>query len=157
MDSKKSQTKKDERSRNFATVVYPESAVDGWINFLEELHVPCLISPLHDSDQDPDGNIKKPHYHVLLMFEGKKDYEKQIKPIFDSIGAVGREYVHSIRGYARYLCHLDNPEKHQYNIGDVISLSGADFIEMTNLPSDTFKAICEMQKWVIDNKCISNN
>ena len=91
------------RTRNFATVVYPESAPDDWIEKLEELHVAVLISPLHDKDKNPSGESKKPHYHVLLMFEGPKDFETQIQPIFDSIGAVGRELVNSVRGYARYL------------------------------------------------------
>ena len=112
MTTKKKQdgVSKDERVRNFATVVYPESAPENWIDILNEYHVACLISPLHNRDIDPDLNIKKPHYHVLIMFEGKKNYETQVKPIFDSIGGVGREYVQSIRGYARYLCHLNIAE-----------------------------------------------
>ena len=81
---------------------------------LDQLHVAALISPLHDKDTNPSGEPKKPHYHVLLMFEGVKDYETQVKPIFAEIGGVGREMVNSARGYARYLCHLDNPEKAQY-------------------------------------------
>ena len=108
---KKSQVKKEQRTRNFATVVYPESAPSDWIDKLDQLHVAALISPLHNKDTNPSGEPKKPHYHVLLMFEGVKDYETQVKPIFAEIGGVGREMVNSARGYARYLCHLDNPEK----------------------------------------------
>lgn len=153
-DDKKQVKKKDERVRNFASVVYPESAVENWIDILNDLHVAAFISPLHDKDIDPDGNVKKPHYHIMLMFEGKKDFENQVKPIFDTIGAVGREYIQSLRGYARYLCHLDNPEKHQYNVGDVISLAGADYLECIGLPDDVHKCICEMEAWAIENKCI---
>lgn len=146
--------KKDDRQRNFGTVVYPESVSDNWLEVLNDLHVPCFISPLHDSDQDPDGNIKKPHYHIMLMFEGKKDFDNQIKPIFDQIGAVGREYIQSVRGYARYLCHLDNPEKHQYSVSDVMQLSGADYLETIGLPADINKCICEMEEWASENGCI---
>ena len=103
------EAKRSGRTRNFATVVYPESAPEDWINKLEELHVAVLVSPLHDKDINPSGEPKIPHYHVLLMFESPKDFETQIQPIFDSIGAVGRELVNSARGYARYLCHLYNP------------------------------------------------
>lgn len=140
----------DDRKRNFATVVYPESAPDDWLDFLQELCIPCFISPLHDSDCNPDGEIKKPHYHVLLMFEGKKS-DKQVKEIFDCIGGVGSPAVHSIRGYARYLCHLDNPEKTQYLPEDVICFGGADYSDICSLPSDRYKIIGDIIDYCEDN------
>ena len=127
---RKSQAKREQRTRNFATVVYPESAPSDWIDKLDQLHVAALISPLHDKDTNPSGEPKKPHYHVLLMFEGVKDYETQVKPIFAEIGGVGREMVNSARGYARYLCHLDNPEKAQYEPSEVRCMGGADYTDI---------------------------
>ena len=94
----------DKRSRNFATVVYPESAPNDWQEILSSHFVPSFVSPLHDKDKNPTGEDKKPHYHVVVMFEGKKS-DEQVKEVFDSIGGVGLEKVQSIRGYARYLCH----------------------------------------------------
>lgn len=138
--------KKDTRVRNYATVVYPESVVDNWIDILSDLHIPVFISPLHDKDINPTGEPKKAHYHVVFMFEGKKSVE-QIKAITDEIGAVGQEPISSIRGYARYLCHLDNPEKAQYNQSDVRCLSGADYSAVIGLPTDKYKAIREMMQF----------
>lgn len=143
------------RTRNFATVVYPESAPSDWLATLADLHVPAFVSPLHDSDLDPDGKVKKPHFHVLLMFENVKNFETQVKPIFDSIGGVGRELVQSARGYARYLCHLDNPEKHQYEPMDVKCFGGVDFFDIIGLPGDRYKAIGEMMDWVQATGCMS--
>ena len=100
------------RTRNFGCVVYPESAPENWLEVLAENKVPALVSPLHDRDVDPQDQPKKPHFHVVIMFEGPKTIE-QAKEIFDPIGGVGCEVIKSIRGYVRYLCHLDNPE----NIG----------------------------------------
>ena len=40
----KYEAKRSGRTRNFATVVYPESAPEDWINKLEELHVSVLVS-----------------------------------------------------------------------------------------------------------------
>ena len=74
--SEKKATTKDGRARNFATVVYPESAPDGWQELLAEQFVPSFISPLHDQDVNPGGEPKKEHYHVMLMFEGKKSLEQ---------------------------------------------------------------------------------
>ena len=104
---------RDTRGRNFATVVYPESASADWQEVLAAEFVPAFISPLHDKDINPGGEVKKAHYHVILMFDGKKS-EDQVREVFARIGGVGLERVQSIRGYARYLCHLDNPEKQQY-------------------------------------------
>ncbi len=133
----------DTRRRNFATVVYPESAPAEWQTILQEQFIPAFISPLHDKDVNPTGEPKKPHYHVMLMFEGKKTKE-QVAEVFEKIGGVGVELVNSIRGYARYLCHLDNPEKAQYNIDDVRSICGADYSGTIGLAIDKYKAIREM-------------
>lgn len=135
---------KKTRTRNFATVVYPESAPERWQDILSQYCIPAFISPLHDADLNPTGELKKAHYHVILMFESLKTKD-QAQDIFISIGGVGCEVVQSIRGYARYLCHLDNPEKHKYSESDVCSLSGADYRTTIGLASDKYKALGEMQ------------
>ena len=131
------------RTRNYATVVYPDSAPENWQEILTQHFVPAFISPLHDKDLNPTGETKKAHWHVVLMFDGVKTME-QAQLIFDSIHGVGCEVVQSIRGYARYLCHLDNPEKAQYDIADVRSLCGADYTGTIGLAIDKYKAIGEM-------------
>ena len=127
------------RTRNYGTIVYPESAPQDWQTILAEMCIPCFISPLHDSDINPDGETKKPHYHVMIMFEGVKTVE-QATEIFNQIGGVGHEIVQSARGYARYLCHLDNPEKHQYSPDDVKAYGGADYVSVIGLAIDKYKA-----------------
>ena len=92
---------------------------------------------------------------VLLMFEGVKDYETQVKPMFAEIGGVGREMVNSARGYARYLCHLDNPEKAQYEPSEVRCLGGADYTDITNLPTDTRKMLAEIMGYIQENEIFS--
>lgn len=131
------------RTRNFATVVYPESAPEDWQEILSQQFVPAFISPLHDKDVNPTGEPKKPHYHVVLMFDGVKTRE-QAQDIISKINGVGCEVIQSIRGYARYLCHLDNPEKAQYKQEDVRSLCGADYPGTIGLVTDKYKAISEM-------------
>lgn len=142
------------RTRNFATVVYPESAPENWQTVLSEQCVPCFVSPLHDKDTNPTGEPKKLHYHVLIMFEGVKS-EDQAQVIFDLIGGVGCEKVQSIRGYARYLCHLDNPEKTQYNTEDVVMYGGADYLSVIGLATDKYKAIGEMIDFCCANQVYS--
>lgn len=142
------------RTRNFATVVYPESAPENWQEILSEQFVPAFISPLHDKDINPTGEAKKPHWHVMLMFDGVKTIE-QAAEIFNKIGGVGCEVVQSQRGYARYLCHMDNPEKFQYSPEDVRSLCGADYTGSIGLVTDKYKAIGEMIDFCEENGIVS--
>ena len=145
---KRADEKRAGRTRNFATVVYPESAPADWMDRLNDYHVAALVSPLHDRDTNPSGEPKKPHYHVMLIFEGPKEFETQVKPIFD-------EMVNSARGYARYLCHLDNPEKAQYDPAEVRCMGGADYYGITNLPTDDIKMLGEIMSYIREQEIYS--
>lgn len=142
------------RTRNYATVVYPESAPENWHQIVSEAKIPLFISPLHDKDINPTGEPKKPHYHVQAMFESVKTRE-QAHEFFKSFGGVGCEVVNSTRGYARYLCHLDNPEKHQYKIEDVKCYGGADYMHAIGTSADKAKAIKEMIAYIEENDIVS--
>ena len=141
------------RTRNYATVVYPESAPEKWRQILEETKIPCFISPLHDRDKNATGEDKKPHYHVFLMFDSVKTKEQAIN-VFDQIGGVGCEVVNSARGMARYLCHLDNPDKAQYKKEDVIQYGGADYLQVIGTAGDKLKCIREMLNYIEENDIV---
>lgn len=138
--------KQSRRCRNFATVVYPESAPSDWRDVLTDQFVPAFVSPLHDKDIDPLSQPKKPHYHVVVMYDGVKSID-QVQDLFAKIGGVGCEVVQSMRGYARYLCHLDNPEKVRYCQDDVTCYCGADYASVIGLATDKYKALSEMSEF----------
>lgn len=142
------------RTRNYATVVYPESAPQEWLEILESFFVPAFVSPLHDKDINPTGEAKKAHYHVILMFDSTKT-KAQAEELFSQIGGVGCEIVNSIRGYSRYLCHLDNPEKAQYLSEDVRAFCGADYFTTIGLVSDKYRAILDIINFCKDNEMYS--
>ncbi len=150
MSVKKSNSGTPSRYRNYATVVYPESAPENWKDIIAESKIPVFISPLHDQDTNPNGEHKKPHYHVMIMYEGVKTKD-QVTEFINSFGGVGCEVVNSIRGYARYLTHKDNPEKAQYNDEDVISYGGADYRNAIGTAADKAKSIREMIAWIEEN------
>lgn len=117
----------DGRSTSWAFCFYPESAPDNWLSILRDLHILGAVSPLHDRDIFEDtGELKKPHYHVLLHFPSKKSMS-QIYEIENKLGSnAPPEDVASFEGYFRYLIHIDDPEKAQYNKEDIIPLCGLD-------------------------------
>ena len=145
--------------RVFATIVYPESAPADWLNILRDLHSPILVSPLHDRDLKKDHTPKKAHYHVMFLFEGKIT-EGERKAIIAAIGGVGEEILRSTRGYARYLCHLDEEQelkdgeeyKPRYDIERVIALGGAAYGQYLDKSLAKYSAIKEIMKWCRENE-----
>ena len=82
------------RTRNYATVVYLDSCADNWVDIIENEKVPVFISPLHDNDVNSNGDDKKPHYHVLVMFDSVKTVE-QAKAFFEKFCGVGCKIANS--------------------------------------------------------------
>lgn len=71
------------------------------------------------------GDLKKPHRHVYIEFDYSKPLETAIRDL-SPLNINYLEVINSRRGYLRYLCHLDTPEKKRYDITQVISLGGVD-------------------------------
>lgn len=129
MTVKKSNVKK----RNWAFVLYPESAPVNWIEILQQTGLQCVISPLHDKDLDPTGEPKKPHYHIILCYSGPTSFNV-VKALCDSLNQPIPQALEQVRGYYRYLTHKDNPEKYQYSDEDIQPLNGfniSDFVELS--------------------------
>lgn len=142
---------KVERTRNWTFIVYPESSPQNWRDVLEAYHVPWIESPLHDKDVNADGELKKAHWHVLVMFDGVKTYE-QIFEITERINASAPQKAANTKGLVRYMAHLDNPEKYQYNRSLIIGHAGADvsaLLEVTK--KERYILIKEMIQYVSDN------
>lgn len=124
---------KNVKKRNWAFVLYPESAPENWKELLQLTGLQCAISPLHNKDIDPNGEVKKEHYHIILCYSGPTSYNV-VKGLTDSLNQPIPQALEQIRGYYRYLTHKDNPDKYQYDEKDIESLNGFniyDFIELT--------------------------
>ena len=142
--------KSDGRTRNWTIVFYPESAPNDWWQVIEELHTPALLSPLHEDDKNADGSKKKPHYHLLLMFDGVKTYE-QVSEICEKLNAPIPQRVQSLKGAARYLIHMDNPEKAQYKQSEIAAFAGADVAKLLKpTASDRYALINEMREFIVE-------
>ena len=123
---KSNDDEKDNRARNWTFVVYPESAPANWEAVLDDGQIPWIQSPLHDKDIKPDDNTpKKPHWHIVCCFSGKKGYE-QVLAITKKLNATIPERVKDIRSMIRYLTHIDFPSKAQYQKSDITLHGGVD-------------------------------
>lgn len=152
--SEKNTTPKDGRVRNITLILYEDSCNPEWQKLLEDEHIPCMWIK-HDRDYNPTGERKKTHIHVILCFEGKKSKE-QLQYYADLLGAANGTYkvVSSIRAMARYLCHMDNPDKEQYDSSEVHTIA-IDYNAIVGMASDKYKAISEMIDFCEENNIIS--
>ena len=136
------------RHRNWAVVVYPDSAPDNWRDMLDDLHIEWVESPLHEFDVNPTGECKKAHWHILLMFGGVKTYD-QVREVLEPLKCPRPEPCLSLKGAVRYMAHLDNPEKFQYAASEIKAHGGVDLAELLRpSASDRYAAINEMCDYI---------
>lgn len=160
--------KNNVKKRNWAFVLYPESAPVDWMERLQLTGLQCAVSPLHDLDINPTGEPKKAHYHIILCYSGPTSYNV-VKQLTDSLNQPIPQALEQVRGYYRYLTHKDNPEKAQYNEADILTINGfniADYVELSKSEVNEIKSnlqqlirnlnlleYCDFMDYLMDNDC----
>ena len=141
--------------RNFAFIVYKDSVSEEWETLLRDQ---CLNGYyiFHDRDVNSDGTIKKSHFHVLIALDGPRSCNS-IKRLVSYLGGANGVFqeVNSLRGYARYLCHLDNPDKHKYDVNDVVSMGDGDYALYIQTDKDKKAIVKDIIKFCKENKIYS--
>lgn len=142
---------KNVKKRNWAMVLYPDSAPADWRDQLQKTGLQCAVSPLHDKDINPTGEPKKAHYHIIVCYSGPTAYSV-VKRLTDSLNQPIPQALEQVRGYYRYLTHEDNPEKYQYSKADITTINGfaiSDFVDLTK--SEVTKIKRELITFCRDN------
>lgn len=142
------------KGRIWACVAYPESVPNNWLERLQETGLQIAVSPLHDKDQNPDGTPKKPHWHIIINYEGPTTYN-HVKELCESLNMTIPIKLESMRGMYRYHLHLDNPEKYQYDNRDRILLGGFDPKQVESLTATEIDKITTEILEFIDNNDIT--
>ena len=150
-NKKMAKPKQVKKGRDWTFLVYPESAPKNWRSILDGTHMRWIESPLHDRDTNPDGSKKKPHWHIMLSADGPIT-ERQVENIIKPLNGPVAQKVGSAVGMVRYMCHMDNPEKFQYSMSDIIGHCGADvgsYFKMTE--TSRINTMKEMVQYTYDN------
>lgn len=141
-----------EKGRDWTFIVYPDSAPENWRTILDETHLRWIESPLHEHDVNADGEKKKSHWHIMLCFDGPVT-DKQVKKIIEPLNSPEPKKVGSSRGLVRYMVHLDNPEKYQYSIDQIIGHNGVDVADYFVMTATNKLAIMkDMIHYIYENK-----
>ena len=132
---KSEKAKKDEvKSKYWTAIVYEDSAPEDWRDVLKISGLRCAISPYHDKDINPTGEPKKPHWHVILCWDGPTTYNNARKFVQNELNTPIPKELKSVRGMYNYFSHKDNPEKAQYDEKLIEHINGfclAEFVELT--------------------------
>ena len=117
---------KDKRSNKWAFLIYQESALENYLDVLEEMHIPFVLSPWHDKDVNKEtGEFKKAHKHGVLFFESLKSYTQVSELLTEKLHTPSHvEIVMSPKGMYDYFIHAENPDKTLYNIDEIESGCG---------------------------------
>lgn len=80
---------------------------------------------LHDQDKESDGTTKTEHLHIFLTADVAKSSQNWVKHFSDLLkvepDAVSVEMQQSQKKCLRYLLHLDDGNKHQYDRSQVVT------------------------------------
>ncbi|MDT2218503.1 replication protein [Enterococcus faecalis] len=117
---------KERRSNKWAFLIYKESAPDNYLEILNGMHVPFVLSPWHDKDIYSDtGEVKKSHKHGAFYFDSLKSYTQVSELVSDKLnGPAHVEVVMSPKGMFDYFTHAENPSKTPYDIENIESGAG---------------------------------
>ena len=139
------------KGRNWAFVMYPESMPEDWFERLQMTGLPFAISPLHDKDVNPTGEVKKPHYHVICYYENSTTQTAVKDLVCDLVNATLPIKLESMQGMYRYHVHQDNPEKYQYDDRDRTFINGFDVHKVESLTyTEVSKLLQAIQKLIIN-------
>lgn len=141
--------------RTWAFVVYPESMPENFDEIVTETGLPLAMSPLHDKDTNPTGEIKKAHYHCIVYYENPTTFKNVKENVCDKLNATIPIKLESIRGMYRYHLHLDNPEKYQYDDRDRKFFNGFDIDLASKLTkTEVNKIIKQIHTFINDNDIV---
>lgn len=141
-----------DKNRNWTFIHYEEHGLEVLVNYLNGTGLPYAISPLHDRDYNPDGTLKKPHWHCIVMFPGPTTYNK-VNSLCTDLNASIPKRILSVVGIYRYFTHKDNPEKAQYDELNIITGNGFDIKDIKGM---TTSELLACKKQIIDI-ILSNN
>lgn len=107
---------KNYRSRSHCLLLYPEDETHmNALNLIKQYYNYAYI--LHDKDYTDTGEIKKPHYHIVITFNNAKWNTKVAEEL-----KITDNYIEQCRNLElalEYLIHRNEETKYQYPIDEV--------------------------------------
>lgn len=107
----------NERSIYWLLILYPDEDITHQqaLQYIQSHFSYAYI--LHDKDKDEKGNIKKPHYHVIIKFNNyrwKKSISEELKILPNYL-----QKCNNLESSLKYLIHFNEEDKTHYEVSQV--------------------------------------
>lgn len=146
---------KEVKKREWTFVIYEESAPSDWRDILRQRGIVAAASPLHDRDINADGEPKKPHWHIIVVYDGPTTYSNVLALSQGELCGTIPKVLDSPRGMYTYFTHEDNPEKAQYEKKDIEHFNGFNITDLCMLKSsEIFEIKKKVLEFIDDNDII---
>lgn len=122
------------RVRKFSCITYLNETQLKTVLLEHRLQIRNYAYILHDKDINGDGELKQPHFHIIIItyntctvsavrrwFFGYVDKDRK------DINTLG-QVCNDIYSQYDYLTHKHNPEKYQYDSDNIVSLDNSYFL-----------------------------
>ena len=127
------------RSRLWNVLLYPDdpshaSAIEAFKNGSY-----ASVGICHDKDTDENGNLLKPHFHIVVKFKNAIWRNS----LADSLG-IAPNYLEVCRDFknsAAYLLHKNNPEKYQYDVEEAFGTLKPALLKLLDDDTEDMKAL----------------
>jgi len=139
-----------DKFRYFQFEMYEESAPENWEQIMKDSSFEFAVSPIHNQkDSTDDAEEIKPHRHVIFHTAGNSPWTVlRARTILCKLGLPANGYIEPCfhpRNAQRYLIHLDNPEKQQFESFSQIQI-------INNFPLDLTKDLSTEEKRIVRYK-----
>lgn len=142
------------KGRAWLGVIYPESAPANWRDILQQTGIEFAVSPLHDSDLNANGEKKKEHYHIILVWQSPTTLANVVA-LLQPLNAPMPIKSESVKGAYAYLTHAENPEKAQYEAKDIELFNGFNISNFRDLKrGEQLALIRELQLLILSDEDI---
>src|SRR5699024_12289416 len=113
-----------------------------------------VVSRLQDKVVIHDDTLKKAHSFVFVMLAGVKS-DNQVKSIAESVNAPIPQIVGYAKGLTRYMLHLDNPDKAQYDSSHLQAFNGADItVLMKSISADRQSMTADKHQFIDEHQIV---
>lgn len=143
IDEKLSPELKKLKKRHWLYIVYPESAPEDWKEQLELTGVQFAVSPLHDKDLLVNGDFKKPHWHMIVIFDGPTTFMTAASYRGITNGPYPK-VCENLRGSFDYFTHKNDPDKAQYSTSGIELFNGFEIDLSTKDVQRIKKELCNI-------------
>lgn len=130
------------KSRWWWFIAYPQSLPANWKDILLLTGIPFIVSPLHDKDLDDDGQLKKSHYHIIVIFDNPTTFNHVCTHCCKPLNATIPQVILNLNGSIAYLTHKGISHKAQYDANDIECFNGSHlYLNDTEHLNDVFCTI----------------